>query len=93
VMPVLAVRNGTLWVLGTPQGKSGRFWEIWSKGDEREWVKSMRQTSECGRVTAAFLESERRMKGDAVMRREYECEFVEEGTRLLMPEDVDALFQ
>ena len=52
----------------------------------------MRKTSECGRVTAKFLESERRVKGEALMKREYECEFLDDGTSLLRPDDVDRLF-
>ncbi len=93
VMPVLAVRNGTLWVLGTPRGKSGRFWEIWAKGAAGEWFKSLRKTADCGRVPQSFLDSERKLKGDVVMRREYECEFVEDGLKLLLTEHVDALFE
>ena len=93
VMPLLAIHDGTLWVLGTPQGKSGRFYEIWVNGDELEWLKSQRKTADTGRVSAKFLESERRMKGEAVMRREYECEFSQDGRNLLEPADVDKLFR
>ena len=92
VMPLLAVRDGILWVLGTPRGRRGRFYEIWAKGDAGEWLKSVRKTSECGRVTAKFLESERRVKGEALMKREYECEFLEDSTALLRADDVDRLF-
>ena len=93
VMPLLAVNNGILWVLGTPRGKLGRLYEIWERGDEREWLKSLRKTSECGRVTAEFLESERRVKGEAILKREYECEFMEDGLNLLKDEHVHRLFR
>jgi hypothetical protein len=120
ITPTLAVRNGTLWVLGTPQGKKGRFWEIWSgmlpasAGDSSPllpqaqlqmqlqmqqqhpiygWFRSQRTTAECGRVSAQFLAAERWSKGDIVVRREYECEFVDDGLTLLREDDVDFMFQ
>ena len=88
----LSTTDGAMWVLGTPRGKSGEFYKIWTKGDEAEWLKSMRKTSDCGRVPAKFLESERKAKGEALMKREYECEFMDDGTTLLRSGDVDRLF-
>jgi hypothetical protein len=92
ITPVLAIRNGAMWVLGTPRGKRGTFWDIAAKADANEWLKSTRPTAACGRVSPEFLESERKLKGDAVMRREYGCEFLDDGTTLLVPEKVDSLF-
>jgi hypothetical protein len=90
---LLAVNRGVLWMLGTPRGRKGRFFEVWSRGDEREWKKSRRKTIECGRVSMAFLESERRLKGEALVAREYECEFERDGEALLQEEDVERLFR
>lgn len=90
---LLAVNSGVLWVLGTPRGMNGRFYEIIRDGDEQEWKKSKRKTSECGRVSAEFLESERRLKGDAVVEREYECEFQRDGQSLLQEDDIRKLFR
>ena len=90
---LLAVNSGVLWVLGTPRGEKGRFFQIIRDGDEREWKKSKRKTSECGRVSVEFLESERRLKGDAVVDREYECEFEKDGQRLLQEDDIRKLFR
>jgi hypothetical protein len=36
---------------------------------------------------------ERKTKPEAVIRREYECEFEQDGLSLLQPGDVDRLFQ
>jgi hypothetical protein len=79
--------------MGTPQGQKGRFYGIVRDGDEREWKKSTRTTLECGRVSEEFLESERRLKGDAVVRREYECEFQRDGETLLEEGDIQKLFR
>jgi len=93
VTPLLAKRDGTLMVLGTPQKKTGEFYRIWtSKALDRDWFKSKRTTTECARISARFLESERRTKPQAVMLREFECEFEQDGTTLLRVEDVDLLF-
>jgi hypothetical protein len=93
VMPLLAVHHGVLWVLGTPRGKRGRFYEIWSRGDAQEWLKVIRKTADSGRVSRAFLESERRAKGESVMKREYECEFQDDGLGLFRSDDVQRIFQ
>jgi hypothetical protein len=63
--PTLAVADGDLWLMSTPNGKRGFFWEEWERG-----------TEECARISARFLEEER-AKGDGWYRQEYLCEFVE----------------
>jgi hypothetical protein len=90
---VLAVNRGTLWVMSTPRERKGRFWEIWEQGGA-EWLKSRRTSLESGRVSKAFLDGESKVLSCEVMRREYECEFVEIGRRkMLQTEDVRRLFQ
>lgn len=91
--PLLAVRAGMLWMLGTPRGKIGRFWEIWNNGSEEEWLKSERKTLDSGRVTAKFLESEKATMGADLARREYECEFLDDGRSLLKADHVYKLFK
>ena len=88
----LSTTEGAMWVLGTPRGKRGEFYRIWKEGDTEEWLKVQRRTVECGRVSAKFLESERKLKGDVLVKQEYECVFTDDGTTLLRPEDVDSLF-
>jgi hypothetical protein len=75
VRPMLAVGGGDLWLMSTPHGKRGFFWEEWSGG--KEWVRVTAPATECPRITAEFLEEERATMGDRWFRQEYLCEFVD----------------
>jgi hypothetical protein len=74
--PMLATSNGTLWLMSTPHGKSGFFWEAWNAGGE-SWERVRVPASECPRIPKSFLEEERRTMGDLWFRQEYGCEFVD----------------
>jgi hypothetical protein len=79
--PMLAVADGDLWLLSTPNGKSGFFYENWAHGGE-EWERVTVPATECPRIGAAFLEEERRQLGEIWFRQEYLCEFVDNGGRM-----------
>lgn len=72
--PMLAVSNGDLWLMSTPWGKRGFFWEEWDHGGS-EWERVRARATECARIPTWFLEEERRSKGERVFRQEYLCEF------------------
>jgi hypothetical protein len=74
--PMLAVSNGTLWLMSTPFGKSGFFWETWNAGGAA-WERIRVPASECPRIPKEFLEEERRTMGEMWFRQEYGCEFVD----------------
>jgi len=76
VRPMLAVSQGTMWLMSTPYGKRGFFYETWehSKG---EWDRVRVTAAECPRIAPAFLEEERAAMGDRWFRQEYGCEFTE----------------
>jgi hypothetical protein len=74
--PMLAVSNGTLWLMGTPFGKTGFFWETWNAGGAA-WERIRVPASECSRIPKEFLEEERRTMGEMWFRQEYGCEFVD----------------
>jgi Terminase large subunit, T4likevirus-type, N-terminal len=73
--PALAAADGDLWLMSTPNGKRGFFWEEWEHGTE-DWERITVAAPECPRISARFLEEER-AKGDSWFRQEYLCEFVE----------------
>jgi hypothetical protein len=79
--PMLAVGNGDLWLLSTPFGKRGFFYENWAGGGE-DWVRTAVPATECSRITDGFLEQERRQMGDLWFRQEYLCEFIDEGHQM-----------
>jgi len=76
--PMLAVADGDLWMLSTPAGKSGFFYENWEHGGD-EWERMAVPATECSRISEKFLEEERRQMGEIWFRQEYMCEFVDSG--------------
>lgn len=76
--PMLATTNGDVWLMSTPRGKRGFFYEAWARGGER-WARMAVKGTECPRIGAEFLEDERRELGAAWFRQEYLCEFLDNG--------------
>ena len=76
IRPMLAVSGGALWLMSTPHGKRGFFWEAWERGGA-EWERIRAPGNECGRIDRAFLEEERRTMGVRRFEQEYMCEFGE----------------
>jgi hypothetical protein len=76
VMPMLATTDGDLWVMSTPRGKTGFFYDIWENGGE-EWKKVCVTAEECPRISEGFLAKQRKDMGLAWFRREYMCQFTD----------------
>jgi hypothetical protein len=72
--PMLAVGNGALWLMSTPFGARGFFWDAWERGGP-EWERIRVPATACPRISPAFLEAERRAMGGRWFRQEYLCEF------------------
>jgi len=76
--PMLAVGDGDLWLLSTPMGRRGFFYEEFAFGGER-WTRFMATATECPeRIGAAFLEDELASMGAPWVKQEYFGEFVDE---------------
>jgi hypothetical protein len=86
VRPMLAVSGGALIMLSTPAGRRGVFFEEWSEGVG--WERYEVPASECPRISAGFLEEERRALPRRVYRQEYECSFEETDDQVFSFEDV-----
>jgi hypothetical protein len=87
--PMLAVSDGDLWLMSTPYGKSGFFYECWERGGP-EWLRVSVKATECPRIKAAFLEEERREMGAAWFQQEYMGEFVDNGSAVFARDVVEA---
>jgi len=72
--PMLAVGGGSLWLLSTPYGKRGFFYNEWANG-ENSWTRFRIPATDCPRIAASFLEQERRALGPRYFAQEYMCEF------------------
>lgn len=77
--PMLAVGNGDLWLMSTPWGQRGFFYDAWTNGGDL-WERHSAPATECARISAGFLEEERRELGKTWFAQEYLCEFVDNGT-------------
>ncbi len=73
--PCLAVKDGAMWLLSTPRGERGFFWQTWARGGEA-WERVRVEAKDCARIKPEFLESERARIGEEWYRQEYCCEFV-----------------
>jgi hypothetical protein len=84
VRPMLATSEGRLVALSTPAGKRGWFWRAWS--EESEWVRMEVPASQCPRIAAEFLASERQALGRRWFAQEYECAFNADERQVFSPE-------
>jgi len=73
VRPMLAVSAGRLVALSTPFGKRGWFHSAWTEG--ADWERVTATGKACPRISAEFLEEERRALGERWYRQEYLCSF------------------
>jgi len=89
--PSLAVRDGDLWLMSTPNGRRGFFWEEWAHGGP-EWSRICVPATECSRISARFLEEEK-AKGEQWYRQEYLCEFLDQEGAVFPRELIDAAFR
>jgi hypothetical protein len=74
IRPMLAVSGGSLWLMSTPFGKRGFFYETWTRGGP-DWLRIQATALQCPRIACAFLEEERAAMGDRWFKQEYLCEF------------------
>ena len=74
--PMIATSRGELWLMSTPRGKRGLFYETWVRGGA-EWERVSVRATECARIPAEFLEEEMAESGELWFRQEYMCEFVD----------------
>ena len=85
--PMLATGNGDLWLMSTPFGRRGFFWEEWERGGDR-WTRISVTGPECKRISTEFLD-EQREKGERYFSQEYLCQFVSSDDALFDEKDVD----
>jgi hypothetical protein len=90
--PTLAVGNGDLWLMSTPNGKRGFFYEEWAHGGD-EWERISVTATECPRIKRDFLERERAKRDEASFQQEYMCQFREAEGALFSQESIDAAFK
>jgi hypothetical protein len=89
IRPMLAVSGGTLWLMSTPAGKQGFFYETWAHAGP-EWERIRAPATECPRIRREFLEEERATMGERRFRQEYLCEFGDSVTAVFQRDLLDS---
>ena len=89
--PMLARSDGDLWLMSTPWGQRGFFYEAWVNGGP-EWFRVSGKATECPRISTSFLEEERREKTSEWFSQEYLCEFTTNEEMLFDRDMVEACF-
>ena len=74
IRPMLATTQGRLLTLSTPAGRRGWWFEAWENGGSA-WERYEVRGADVPRISAAFLEEERRALPAWIYRSEYECSF------------------
>jgi hypothetical protein len=88
--PMLAVSGGRLIAMSTPFGTRGWWHAAWRS--EQAWERYEIPAERCPRISAAFLEEERRTIGDWWYQQEYLCRFLDAQSAAFTREDVDRAF-
>jgi len=99
IRPMLAVSRGQLILMGTPAGRRGHFFDVWSTGED--WEKIRIVGRECPRISAEFLAAEARELGPLLFGQEYCGEFIDaqssafssELIELALVDDFEPFFQ
>jgi hypothetical protein len=89
VRPMLAVSGGSMVCLSSAYAKLGFFYTEWSGSGP--WRRVKVRADQCPRISAAFLEEERRALGHLWYGMEYLCEFGDLVNALFSSEDIEAM--
>jgi hypothetical protein len=90
IRPMLAVSRGRLFLLTTPFGQRGHFYDEWVGG--RNWSRFEVRAEDCPRIDADFLADERDALGESWFEQEYRCKFLATDDTLFSPEEIQRVF-
>ena len=85
VVPMLAVSQGRLLILSTPNGQRGFFYESWISPDD-DWLRIEVPASQCPRIKPAHLEKMRRKLPPYKFKQEFECQFTDSENQIFSSE-------
>jgi len=88
IRPMLAVSGGRLFLMSTPWGKRGHYFEEWT--GVNDWTRIEIPATKCPRIRPEFLDEERRALGDWWYQQEYMCHFGETTDSLFSYELIQA---
>jgi len=74
--PMLSVSSGALYLLSSPHGRAGAFFEEWENGGDA-WERYRISAAECPRISPEYLASEKAVLPWWIYQQEYMAEFTE----------------
>ncbi len=93
VRPMVAANpRAAIWLMSTPNGRQGFFYDEWTNGGAA-WTRIEAPATQCSRIRSEFLAEERRTLLDQTFRQEYLCEFVAADFAYFDPEAIDDAFR
>jgi Terminase large subunit, T4likevirus-type, N-terminal len=87
--PMLATSAGDLWLLSTPYGQRGFFYEEWTHGAE-DWTRLTVPAEECPRISEQFLARERKDLSETWFQQEYMCQFTTNGSQMFSTDSIES---
>jgi hypothetical protein len=74
--PMMSVSSGALYLLSSPHGRAGAFFEEWENGGD-SWARYRISAAECPRISREYLASEKAVLPWFIYAQEYMAEFTE----------------
>lgn len=90
--PMLAVSGGRLIALSTPYGTRGWYYQAYCDRERNGWKYHEITATQCPRISAEYLEEERRTNGFWWFDQEYMGKFLDSKTAAFRSEDIEAAF-
>jgi hypothetical protein len=88
--PMLAISRGDLWMMSTPHGSAGFFWEAWTDvASNVPWDRISVAATDCPRISPDFLATEEAILGSVFFQQEYLCRFIENGSQWFSRDSVN----
>jgi hypothetical protein len=88
VMPMLATTNGRLLMMSTPWVRAGVFYDTWEYGEG--WHRERVTVHDVPRISAEWVEEQRKTMPSMFFTCEYECEFLDSEDGVFLWEFIEA---
>ncbi len=85
--PMLARSGGVSWLLSTPNGRSGFFYDAWTSGGPG-WTRVFSTVDDTPEISREFLDKERRSKPDSEFLQDFYCVFQDTAAQIFDTGDV-----
>lgn len=93
VRPMVAANPGaSIWLMSTPNGRQGFFYDEWSQGGS-VWTRVQAPATQCPRIRPEFLAEERNHMTDQQFRQECLCEFTAADFAYFDPQAIEDAFR